>query len=129
MSNKPIFSGFQRLQNFPLTDAEVFDTIDALEEYVSTNPTAYVGQVCVVKGIPSKTYIINEDKSISGSNTYVHPATHPASIIEQDTNNRFVTDAEKSAWNSKQPAGSYLVASDIAVKADISLTVAMAIAL
>lgn len=32
---------------------------------------------------------------------YTHPANHPASIITQDANNRFVTDAEKTAWNGK----------------------------
>ncbi|AWK04727.1 hypothetical protein HYN56_11030 [Flavobacterium crocinum] len=32
---------------------------------------------------------------------YVHPANHPASIITQDTGNRFVSDTEKSSWNSK----------------------------
>lgn len=32
---------------------------------------------------------------------YTHPSTHPASIIAQDSSNRFVTDAEKSSWNSK----------------------------
>jgi len=37
----------------------------------------------------------------------VHPATHPASIIEQDANNRFVTEAEKITWNSKQNALGY----------------------
>lgn len=36
------------------------------------------------------------------ANNYVHPATHPPEIIEQDANNRFVTDAEKSIWNGKQ---------------------------
>ncbi|KAF6576573.1 hypothetical protein JDW19_02410 [Paenibacillus polymyxa] len=36
-----------------------------------------------------------------GANNYVHPATHPPSIIAQDTANRFVTDAEKAAWNAK----------------------------
>ncbi|MGG1643035.1 hypothetical protein ACIFQM_17590 [Paenibacillus sp. NRS-1782] len=36
-----------------------------------------------------------------GANNYVHPATHPPSIIVQDTSNRFVTDAEKAAWNAK----------------------------
>jgi len=36
------------------------------------------------------------------ANNYVHPATHPPAIIEQDANNRFVTDAEKSTWNGKQ---------------------------
>ena len=38
---------------------------------------------------------------------YVHPANHPAAVITQDANNRFVTDAEKTAWNDKQPAGNY----------------------
>ena len=31
-----------------------------------------------------------------------HPANHPPSIITQDANNRFVTDAEKNKWNNKQ---------------------------
>lgn len=35
---------------------------------------------------------------------YTHPATHPASIVSQDSSNRFVTDAEKSTWNNKAPA-------------------------
>lgn len=35
---------------------------------------------------------------------YEHPANHPPSIITQDAINRFVTDAEKSAWNAKQAA-------------------------
>jgi lysophospholipase L1-like esterase len=38
------------------------------------------------------------------ANNYVHPANHPASVITQDTNNRFVSDAEKAAWNAKQAA-------------------------
>jgi hypothetical protein len=33
---------------------------------------------------------------------YTHPINHPPSIITQDINNRFVTDAEKSTWNGKQ---------------------------
>ncbi|MDP1513072.1 pyocin knob domain-containing protein [Paenibacillus sp. CMAA1739] len=35
------------------------------------------------------------------ANNYVHPTTHPPSIIAQDASNRFVTDAEKAAWNAK----------------------------
>lgn len=34
-------------------------------------------------------------------NKYEHPANHPASVITQDANNRFVTDTEKTAWNGK----------------------------
>lgn len=44
------------------------------------------------------------------ANNYVHPASHPPSIIAQDASNRFVTDAEKSAWNGKQAALGYTAA-------------------
>jgi hypothetical protein len=64
-----------------------------------------------------------------GANNYTHPANHAPSIITQDTTNRFVTDAEKSAWDAKQPAGSYLVAADITGKADTNLAIAYSIAL
>lgn len=42
------------------------------------------------------------DGIAAGANNYVHPSTHPASMISQDANNRFVTDAEKANWNSKE---------------------------
>ena len=32
---------------------------------------------------------------------YTHPETHPASIILQNSSNRFVSDAEKLAWDDK----------------------------
>lgn len=31
----------------------------------------------------------------------VHPLTHPASIIEEDSTHRFITDTERSVWNAK----------------------------
>ncbi|MCR8658970.1 pyocin knob domain-containing protein [Paenibacillus endoradicis] len=45
------------------------------------------------------------DGIAAGANNYVHPANHPASIITQDASNRFVTDAEKAAWNAKASTG------------------------
>lgn len=33
--------------------------------------------------------------------TYTHPSSHPANMITQDATHRFVTDAEKEAWNAK----------------------------
>lgn len=42
----------------------------------------------------------------SGANNYVHPANHPPSIITQDANNRFVTDAQIAQWNSGTGGGS-----------------------
>lgn len=35
------------------------------------------------------------------ANYYIHPDTHPASMIIGDPNNRFITDAERTDWNSK----------------------------
>lgn len=34
-------------------------------------------------------------------NNYTHPANHPASVITQDSSNRFVSDTEKNTWNNK----------------------------
>lgn len=34
-------------------------------------------------------------------NVYTHPSTHPASMITPDATHRFVTDSEKSSWNSR----------------------------
>ena len=41
----------------------------------------------------------------TGANAYTHPANHPASIITQDADNRFVTDSEKATWNAKEAGG------------------------
>ena len=46
--------------------------------------------------------------------TYTHPANHAPSIITQDASSRFVTDAEKTAWGAKQPAGTYATGSGTA---------------
>ena len=40
-------------------------------------------------------------QQIEGSNSYTHPDTHPASMIIEDAQRRFVTDLEKSNWNNK----------------------------
>lgn len=34
------------------------------------------------------------------ANNYTHPSTHPASMVSQDATHRFVTDAEKQAWDA-----------------------------
>lgn len=35
------------------------------------------------------------------ANYYIHPATHPATMIVEDANHRFATDTEKAYWNAK----------------------------
>lgn len=39
------------------------------------------------------------DGVAAGANNYVHPSSHSASMITQDSTHRFTTDAEKSKWN------------------------------
>lgn len=40
-------------------------------------------------------------KGISNNaNYYVHPNNHPATIVTEDANHKFTTDAEKISWNS-----------------------------
>lgn len=41
------------------------------------------------------------DGIATGANNYVHPSTHPATMITQDATHRFVTDNEKNTWNAK----------------------------
>ncbi len=41
------------------------------------------------------------DRILTNKNTtYTHPAGHPASMIEEDATRRFVSDSEKTSWNS-----------------------------
>lgn len=57
------------------------------------------------KQLSTEDYTTTEKQKLagiaSGANNYVHPSAHAASIITQDGNHRFVTDAEKNNWNSK----------------------------
>jgi hypothetical protein len=37
----------------------------------------------------------------SGANKYIHPSSHPAGMITQDANHRFISDTERTSWNNK----------------------------
>ena len=66
-----------------------------------TSSTAYPGN----KGAANSAAIVTINEKLAtiedGANKYTHPSTHPASIIEQNTSNRFVTDAQIATWNGK----------------------------
>lgn len=38
------------------------------------------------------------------NNKYIHPSTHPATMIVQDNANQFVTKEQKEQWNNKLDA-------------------------
>jgi hypothetical protein len=63
--------------------------------------TAGTGNVEVMSASSVRTILNVAD----GANNYSHPANHVASIITQDSSNRFVTDAEKTTWNAKVATG------------------------
>ncbi|WP_339197887.1 phage tail protein [Paenibacillus sp. FSL P4-0176] len=78
---------------------------EKLDAHIGTGGAAHANVVAggaagFITG-PDKTKL---DGIASGANNYVHPATHPPSIIAQDVNNRFVTDTEKAEWNAKAPS-------------------------
>lgn len=58
------------------------------------------------KQLSDNNYTTADKNKLSGisdnANLYIHPENHPPSIITQDSNNRFVSDNEKSIWNNKQ---------------------------
>ena len=60
------------------------------------------------KGLSTEDFTTAEKQKLAGiaagANNYTHPASHPASMIAQDTTHRFVTDTEKTAWNAKAAA-------------------------
>lgn len=63
--------------------------------------TQYVEKV-EGKVLSTNDYTTAEKQKLNGLNNYTHPTNHPASVITQDANNRFCTDAEKTKWNGKQ---------------------------
>lgn len=58
------------------------------------------------KGLSTEDYTTIEKNKLAGieagANNYTHPATHPASMIDESTEKRFVSDSEKTSWNNKE---------------------------
>jgi adenosyl cobinamide kinase/adenosyl cobinamide phosphate guanylyltransferase len=76
---------------------------------IDATPSSHVGSTGNSHGVATTSvngFMSSVDKTkldgvATNANNYVHPVTHPPSIIAQDTNNRFVTDSEKTTWNNK----------------------------
>ncbi|MER1957935.1 MAG: hypothetical protein ABS942_11170 [Solibacillus sp.] len=59
----------------------------------------------------------------ANANKYIHPSTHPATMIVEDSARRFATDAEKANWNGKLDATANAVsASKLATGRTIALS-------
>lgn len=80
--------------------AENSDLMDALNAAIGNKIDKIDGM-----GLSSNDYTDEEKTKLAGietgANNYVHPSSHEASIITQDSTHRFVTDTEKNTWNAK----------------------------
>lgn len=76
------------------------------------------------KGLSTEDYTTEEKNKLNvieaGANKYVHPSTHEASIITQDSIHRFVTDTEKTKLSNatSTPTASRIVISSVTGKLD-----------
>ena len=71
---------------------------------VITPDTTYGLATTTANGLMASTDKVKLNGIAANANNYIHPSAHPATMITQDSNNRFVTDVEKQAWNGKQNA-------------------------
>lgn len=88
-------------------------TADATNDKItiSSTNTTYGVSTTTSNGLMSSTDKSKLDGVESNANNYVHPSTHPASIIVEDATHRFATDSEKSTWNGKLDATANAVSS------------------
>ena len=90
----------------PISAADI--TQDTTHRFVTdTEKTTWNGKASTAVATQSANGLMSAsdkkklDGVAAGANNYQHPATHPASVIVQDSTHRFVTDTEKSSWNNK----------------------------
>lgn len=107
----------QQTSNYALKKIELADSPpditvinpnwDTIDEELNSLAVGKVDKV-TGKGLSTEDYTTAEKNKLAGiaagANKYTHPSTHAPSIIAQDADNRFVTDAEKIAWNAKAGA-------------------------
>lgn len=96
---------------------EALDTLKELADALGNDPnfaatvTKQLGQKVdkvTGKGLSTEDYTTADKQKLAGiaagANNYQHPSSHPATMIAQDETHRFITDAERKAWNEK-PGG------------------------
>lgn len=103
------------------TIQEIVDALETVQSYIDTilvNDLTTGGTTKALTAEMGKLLQTNKVDKVTGKSlisdseitrlatvtNYTHPTNHPPSIITQDANNRFVTDAERSTWNDKQGA-------------------------
>lgn len=102
----------QRIQNVVGAAPAALDTLKELADalgndanFTGTMTSALSNKVDKVSGkqFSTEDYTTTEKSKLAGiaasANNYVHPSTHAATIIVEDSTHRFATDTEKANWN------------------------------
>lgn len=74
---------------------------DAVKKYVDDHVPTISDASTSASGLMSSTDKTKLDGIDKGANNYTHPTSHSATMITEDETHRFVTDTEKTAWDSK----------------------------
>jgi hypothetical protein len=111
MSNADVKTAYEANANTnAFTDAEKSKLL-TVESNAAADMSAAEIKSVYESNSNTNAYTDAEKTKLSGiatsANNYVHPISHPPSIIVQDTNNRFVSDAEKTVWGSKADPNNY----------------------
>lgn len=99
--NHPTSSGNKHIPSGGSKDQILRWSEDGTAVWGAENNTTYSVVTTSANGLMSSTDKTKLDGIAVNANNYTHPTSHPASIIVQDANNRFVTDTEKTTWNAK----------------------------
>lgn len=84
---------------------EIATALNDDPNFAATITTQLAGKVDKVTGkqLSTEDYTTTEKQKLAGvqdnANNYIHPTTHPGSIVTEDTTHRWTTDNEKSNWN------------------------------
>lgn len=88
-------------RNFTNYDYQtLIDNVGELDSNISKLNSNKVDKVNG-KQLSTNDFTNTQKEKLARLSNYIHPSTHPASMITQDNTHRFVTDGEKSTWNSK----------------------------
>lgn len=96
-----VTSGFKLQANSLLDVRSCVDTIQERDDLVTINAAAEGLRVFVKEDKQNYVYDGTSWKKITTGDGYVHPDSHPASMIVEDSTHKFVTDEQIAAWTAK----------------------------
>lgn len=87
--------------SIPQITVDPYGRVTSVTNRILTNKnTTYGAATQSVAGLMPAADKEKLDGIASGANNYTHPSAHPASMIQEDATRRFVSDSEKTSWNS-----------------------------